>query len=65
MLENTEQAKASVIWAEKQGAQWITAEIANNLSAYIYKYSYVLAWKAEELKRYFCFWMRKNAHFYA
>ena len=28
-------AKASIMWAEKQGAQWITAEIADNLSAYI------------------------------
>ena len=36
--------------AEKLGAQWITAEIADNMSAYVYKFSYALAWKAEQLK---------------
>ena len=52
-------------WAEKLGAQWITAKITDNLSAYVYKFLYALAWKAEQLKGYFCIWMRKNAHFYA
>ena len=52
-------------WAEKLGAQWIIAKIADNLSAYVYKFLYALAWKVEQLKGYFCIWMRKNAHFYA
>ena len=52
-------------WAEKLGAQWIIVKIADNLSAYVYKFSYALAWKAEQLEGYFCIWMRKNAHFYA
>ena len=51
--------------AEKLGAQWITAEIADNLSAYVYKFLYALVWKAEQLKEYLCIWLRKNAHFYA
>ena len=37
-------------WAEKLGAQWMTVEIADNLSTYVYKFLYALAWKAEELK---------------
>ena len=40
--------------AEKLGAQRITAEIADNLSAYGYKFSYALVWKAEQLKGYLC-----------
>ena len=52
-------------WAEKLEAKWMTAEVADNLSAYVYKFSYALAWKAEQLKGYFSIWMRKNAHFYA
>ena len=52
-------------WAEKLGVQWMTVKIADNLSAYVYKFPYALVWKAEQLKGYFSILMRKNAHFYA